>query len=241
MKRRRANCPAALWRSGIGEAKGGATELRRGAWRHGFTTRSVVPPWRRRCGTRAGRASWPVLPYDQVMSRFGSQYHVARSTGVCAATGHVIEPGSVCVATLCEREEDDGLDRLDYSLEAWEGGSRPERLFSFWRTTVRGAGEKRSPLVDDEVLMDLFDRLAEDERPQRVAFRFVLSLILMRKRLLRFVGRRPSDGEGEERWFYRRKGSNPDEPAVAVRNPQLSDDDVRELTAQLGEILQGEF
>jgi len=135
--------------------------------------------------------------------------------------------------------EGEGLERRDFSLQAWEGGHRPERLFSFWRTVVHAPHERRKILVDDDVLLDLFHRLAEDARAQREAFRFVLGLILMRKRLLRFDGRRQ---EGErEIWLMRPRGSAPELPAIPLVNPNLSDDDVRELSAQLGEILAGEF
>lgn len=173
------------------------------------------------------------------MSRFGSHYQVARPTGVCAASGAVLEPGSTCMATLCEDPETEGLHRLDFTLEAWEAGARPERLFSCWRTTVHTPEEKRKLLVDDDVLLDVFERLADDDRPQRIAFRFVLALILMRKRRLRFVERR---GSGEnERWLLRAKGASDETPPLEVVNPHLGDDDVRELTAQLGEIMQGEM
>ena len=52
------------------------------------------------------------------MSRFGTNYQVARPTGVCAASGDPLEPGAPCIATLCEREEDEGFDRLDFSIAA---------------------------------------------------------------------------------------------------------------------------
>ena len=175
------------------------------------------------------------------MSRFGTDYQVSRPTGLCAATGRPLEPGATCVACLCEREEDDGFDRLDFSLAAWEEGVRPQRLFSFWKTTVSPPQAKPGLLVDNEVLMDLFHRLAGDERPQRLAFRFVLALILMRKKLLKFAGRQAGDEGRTERWLMRRPGQGPNEPPVEVANPHLSDEDVRTLTGQLGEILQGEL
>ena len=187
------------------------------------------------------RASSTRLPYDQRMSRFGTQYQVSSPTGVCAATGQPLEPGVVCMACLCEREDDEGFDRQDFSMAAWDEGTRPERLFSFWKTTVSPPEEKRKLLVDDEVLIDLFHRLAGDERPQRIAFRFVLALILMRKKRLKFAGRTDGGEGGTEHWLLRRPGQDPDEPLIEVANPRLSDDDVRELTGQLGEILQGEL
>ena len=151
-------------------------------------------------------------------------------------------PGAACMATLCEAEEGEGLERRDYSIAAWEAGARPERLFSFWRTLVADPGERRKLLVDDEVLMDLLHRLADDERPQRVAFRFVIALILMRKRQLRFVGRAGGSGPDDPpRWRFRPRGAAPEDPPLDVVDPQLGDEDVRELTAQLGEILQGDL
>jgi hypothetical protein len=145
------------------------------------------------------------------------------------------------MATLCERDGDDGLERKDLSLAAWEAGARPERLFSYWKTRVPEHQSRQRLLVDDEVLLNLFERLAEDPRPQRMAFRFVLMLILMRKRLLKYVGR---EGEaGTERWLLVRRGNAADAAAapVAVVNPHLADDDIRQITDQLGEILQAEI
>lgn len=147
------------------------------------------------------------------------------------------------MATLCERAEDDGFDRRDFSLQAWEAGARPEGLFSYWKAIVPPPDAKPKLLVDDAVLMDLFERLASDERPQRVAFRFVLGLILMRKKALRFVGREARDGQtkGPEQWLMQPRGADPSLPPIRMTNPELSDEDVRDIIEQLGEILQGEF
>ena len=173
------------------------------------------------------------------MTRYGADYRVSRPTGVCAATSKPLEPGSVCFATLCERAEDDGFDRLDFSPEAWEGGARPDRLFSYWRTTVPDPTDRPNAMVEDVVLEDLFEQLAGDDRRTRVAYRFILALILMRKRRLKYVGRR---GRGpDEHWLLKPRGSEPDAEPIEVVNPQLQDDDIRELADQLSEVLRGEL
>lgn len=172
------------------------------------------------------------------MSRFGIDYQVGRATGVCSATGQPLEPGTICVATLCERPQDEGFDRRDFSLTAWEGGARPEGLYSYWKTIAPQPDAKPKLLVDDAVLMDLFERLANDERPQRIAFRFVLGLILMRKKLLKFTGRQ-AGADQKEIWRLQTRGENP--AAYELVNPQLSDEDVRELIDQLSEVLQSEL
>ena len=167
-----------------------------------------------------------------------SGYDLGRRTGVCAATGRILEPGEPCIACLCERADDEGFDRFDYAVDAWETCERPERLFSFWRTVVPEPNQKRNVFVDDELLMSLFERLADDDRPQRVAFRFVLALVLMRKRVLRSVGHRKIDSENI--WLLRAKGSPPETPPIEVRDPKLSDEQVRAVSDQLGEIVQGD-
>ncbi len=173
------------------------------------------------------------------MSRYGAEYRVARPTGVCAATGERLDPGTVCVAALVEALDDDGFERRDYSLAAWDAAGPPEGVFSYWKVTVPDPDRKQRILVDDAVLLYLFESLGGETRRKRLAYRFILGLILMRKKLLRYVGRR---GQGEdERWLLRPKGSAADQEPIEVVNPHLNDEDVRELTDQLGEVLRGEL
>ncbi|MDG2200228.1 MAG: hypothetical protein P8K80_03495 [Phycisphaerales bacterium] len=174
------------------------------------------------------------------MSRFGSQYRVSRSTGVCAATGQPIEPGASCVAALCDDEEAI-LQRVDFSLEAWESGERPEGLFSFWKTRMPEHGEKKKIFVDDQVLLDIFERMAEDDREDRQAFRFVLGLILIRKRLFRHDSQRKEADGDRVVWLLRPKGSPPEAPLVEMLNPGIGDDDILSLSEQLGDVLQGDL
>ena len=173
-----------------------------------------------------------------------SGYQLGKSTGACAASGSPLEPGTPCIAALCEPEEPDpegnplGLIRQDFSIEAWESGSRPHGLFSWWRTTVAPPGGKRRLLVDDEALLDLFDRLAEDDDARRKAFRWVLGLILVRKKLLRLEGTAPTE-EGTL-FMLRRRGSDPELPPIQMLDPELSEDDARAIADELGEIMADE-
>ena len=173
------------------------------------------------------------------MLRSPSQYEVARPSGRCAATGRALAPGEPCIATLCEGEADSGFERLDFSLAAWEAGARPDRLFGYWKTTVPDPRHKRRVFVDDELLLNVFERLEGDDKPQRPAFRFVLGLILLRKRILKYAGRR--EESGGEVWLLRRRGADPLEAPILLINPNLSDRDLDAVTEQLSEILHGEL
>ena len=171
------------------------------------------------------------------MSRFGNSQGVSRPTGVCASTGESLLPNTPAMAALCEREEDEGFDRLDFTIEAWDKDPNPPRLFSHWRYIVPEGGKKPDIVIDETVLIDLFERLAEDDRPQRVAFRYILALVLLRKRTLQLIGR--EDEDDGEIWLLRFKGT--DGEPIQVKNPGIAEEEIHHLSDQLGEILQGDF
>ncbi|MFG0331076.1 MAG: hypothetical protein ACF8PN_14390 [Phycisphaerales bacterium] len=173
------------------------------------------------------------------MTRFGSSYDIARMTGHCASSGRAIEPGEEYVAALCEREGDDGFDRFDYSVKAWESGDRPPRLFSYWKTKRRQPNEKKGLEFDDDALLNLFQRLEGDEQPLRVAYRFAVAMLLLRKRYLKLdsIDRR----EDGAIWLVRMKGDPPETPPLEVRDPQMDEEQMRGVSDQLSEVLRGEW
>ncbi len=185
------------------------------------------------------------------MSQFNAPtYEVERPTGRCAITGRELVPKEPYIATLVE--EGDKLRRLDVCIEAWDQGQRPQNLFCFWRSVVPEPNAKKKVFVDDEVLMDLLRRLAEADQPQRIALRFVLMLILMRKKLLRYnrTETRPGpDGALRQWWNLTPKldlskgplGKWNDPETIEVLDPQLDEAAIRSVTEQLGEILQTEL
>ena len=189
------------------------------------------------------------------MSQFNAPaYDVQRPTGHCAFTQQPIQPGDAYIATLVE--EGDNLLRVDVSTEAWNAGQRPQNLFSYWKAIAPEPNQKKKMFVDDEVLMNLVQRLADAEQPQRRAFRFVLALILMRKKLLRYDRtdpRKVRDAEGkeiEQAWWIMTpkldvtKGPMSkwnDSETIQVLDPGLDETSIRQVTDQLSEILQAEL
>jgi len=171
-------------------------------------------------------------------------YSLGRSTAVCAATGRALVPGEPIVATLCDAPADEAegheFVRREFAVAAWDSGLRPEHMVCFWRTTASEPDHKRRLLVDDDTLLELFDRLDGDERPQRRAYRWLLCLILLRKKLLRHV-RVDRDEAGGEAWLVKRRGAAEDDAPVRVENPRIRDEDLQELAEHLGEVMQSEL
>lgn len=219
------------------------------------------------------------------MSQFNAtHYEIQRVTGVCASTGRTLEPGEAYYATLCELSEAEfaelealrkegkaqghrfsaadalGIKRVDVSLPAWQEGFRPAQLFSFWKSVVPTENEKKKTFVDDPTLMALVLKLGESEDPGRLAFRHVVSLILLRKKLLRYDGvevrqveTKHPDGTvqtfEQDWWCFTPKkdvtkghfGKWDETAAFAVLDPHLDESQVKDVTEQLGEVLDGDF
>ena len=178
-----------------------------------------------------------------------SSYDIARPLRQCASTGAPIEPGETYIAVLVDTPGDDALTRQDFSLAAWEGGARPAApgmVFAFWRAVASEPTEQKKPLIEDEELLDLFEQLGEAEAEDKLAFRYLLALVLVRKRLLIYEGGAPADrAKGRAGLMYvRPKGvASPPErggdgpPLIEVVDPGLDDDTIASVTELLGQIM----
>jgi hypothetical protein len=166
-------------------------------------------------------------------------YEVSRPHGVCFVTGNKIEPGEKLMAAL--KETPTGFERVDISMDAWQQFDRSANdVVAFWQTVMPRPEQKKKLFVDDEVLCGLFERLADTTDPPKLNFRFVLGLILMRKRLLIYETSR-TEGEGEqarELWTMRFKGRD---ERYDLLNPKLDEQQVAEVSQQLGDILNEEL
>jgi hypothetical protein len=159
-----------------------------------------------------------------------ADWEIARTTGKCYVTGKAFEPGQYFYTVLLDHE--DGFERRDYAEESWEG--MPEGGFCHWRGRVPEADTEQTFTVDLELLQHLFVRLEDESSQRKQEFRFVLALLLMRKRLLRLEEELVEDGQ---RYWKTRLVS--DRSAHKVLNPDLSAEHIDRLSAQLMAILSG--
>lgn len=162
-----------------------------------------------------------------------SGYEVARPVGQCCVCAAPIVPGEPFMAALCETPE--SFERVDCSVGCWPKFDRTG-VVGFWKTTMPHAEQKKKIFVDDEVLCGLFERLADATEPSKLNFRFVLGLILMRKRMIVYESTR-QDSE-REIWSVRFRGR---EDLLDLLNPRLDEQQVLEVSQQLGEILNEEL
>lgn len=160
-------------------------------------------------------------------------YQVAKPLGVCHIRNQPIEPGQKFMAAL--RETPAGFERLDISLDAWPEFDRKD-VIGFWQTVMPKSEQKKKVFVDDQVLCEIFERLADTTEPPKLNFRFVLGLILMRKRMIVYEDTRVD--AGREIWQVRFKGRD---DKLNLVNPKLDEQQVMEVSQQLSEILNEEI
>jgi hypothetical protein len=160
------------------------------------------------------------------------EWEVSKPLGQCSGTGKKIEYGEEYFAALVETP--DGLQRRDFSSEYWQ--QQKPNVFCYWKTRLPEPGRKKQIFVDDEMLMAFFERLEKENEQQRINFRFVLMLVLMRKRRLKYDCSKTEDGK--EIWRLRIVGEN---QFVDVINPRLDQQQIEQLSSQIGEILQVEL
>jgi hypothetical protein len=157
------------------------------------------------------------------------EWEINKPLGQCYGTERKIESGEEYFAALVETEE--GLQRRDFCSDYWE--SQKPDVFCYWKTRLPEPGQKKQLFVDDQMLMAFFERLEKETEPEKINFRFVLALILMRKRILKYDDTRTEDGR--EIWRLRMVG---EKQIVEVVNPHLDEEQIEQLSSQIGEILQ---
>ena len=117
-------------------------------------------------------------------------FEIAHCSRQCAATGRTLAPGETYFSTL--HMEQGTPVRRDYASEAWQGG--PEGAVAWWTSKMADADGARPKLAPQDVLLNLFAELAH--QPAEAEFRFVLGLLLIRRRIVRLEEtRRASDDE----------------------------------------------
>ncbi len=157
------------------------------------------------------------------------EWEIDKPLGNCYGTGRKIEYGEEYYGALVESEE--GMKRQDFCADYWNE-HKPE-VFCYWKTRLPHPDEKKKLFVDDEMLMAFFERLAGESEQEKINFRFVLTLVLMRKRRLKYDSSKIEDGK--EIWRLRITGG--DKEFVEVINPHLDEEQIEQLSSQVGQIL----
>jgi len=157
------------------------------------------------------------------------EWEINKPLGQCYGTGRKIEYGEEYFGALVETDE--GLQRRDFCADYWE--KEKPNVFCYWKTRLPHPDQKKQIFVDDDMLLAFFERLEKETEQEKLNFRFVLALILMRKRRLKYDETRFENAK--EIWRLRIVG---EKQIVEVINPHLDEEQIEQLSSQIGQILQ---
>ena len=164
-------------------------------------------------------------------------YNIPKTGALCLSCQSHLAGGDELVAAL--RQRDGEFIREDYCLACWDKQDRSEdaSVVGTWHTHVPRPDEKKKLLVDDEVLISFFRRLGDTEDPARINFRFVLALVLMRKKLLVY-DRSDTDQAGTDVWTMHFRKS---EEKHKVIDPKMDEEKIAEVSRSLSEIMEADI
>ena len=157
-----------------------------------------------------------------------AEWKFARRRDRCTACETAFEEGTRHVSTLSLSGED--LAREDLCVACFASRARPQELF-FWYT--RTTADRRGLKLDLPMLEQLFHRLEGRAEERMVELRYVLCLLLMRKKRLKLVRITRDPAET----MVVRRPRRDESLAVLVRD--LSAERIEELRAELAEIFDG--
>jgi len=161
-------------------------------------------------------------------------YDIVRKEDRCAATGRAFEEGDRQVAVLVETPGDETLSRVFYSEPAWDDGARPgapASVFGYWRRTAGEEKKQDNAIMSPDELFDLFEQLAEADQPRQISFRYLLALLLMRKRRVMYEGATPGDPTR-----FRVK-ARPGGDLYDVIDPKMDEATIEAATEELGRVM----
>lgn len=118
-------------------------------------------------------------------------FEIQRCTRKCFATEREFRPGEAFYSVLVQEGAE--VVRRDYSEAAWPGA--PENSLGFWKSNMPGVVNKKLHWAPNDVMLHYFEQLAE--RPDQADVRYVLALLMIRRRVVRQESSE-TDADGQE-------------------------------------------
>ena len=117
---------------------------------------------------------------------FGDSWHIKSRAHHCSVTEKPFEEDELFFTALFPDPKSDGYLRRDFSKEAWEKRSEDEEPpFSFWRTVYKPPiVDAKVEILDKEDPETLLTRLVEEDEAHTENARYILAVMLERKKLL---------------------------------------------------------
>jgi hypothetical protein len=161
------------------------------------------------------------------------QWNIRSRAHQCALTERPFEDGEKHYTAIYFDTESGGYSRRDIALDAWEQELGERRPFSFWKSVyTKNAPEERPEIATKESGMSLLQRMIEEDESYTENARYILALMLERKRVLSPTV--VKETEQGRMLFYENKKTG---EAFIIRDPELRLDEVAGVQEEVATLL----
>lgn len=151
----------------------------------------------------------------------------------CAHSGRAFAEGDVFHTAIYFDPETGGYLRRDVSLAAWKDELAERTPIAYWRTTYSPQiVEQRPEVTSKESAMALLQRFVEEDEPQTEDARYILALMLERKRILAPTATKETE-QGKMLFYENKKTSE----VFMIRDPELRLDELAQMQDEVAMLL----
>jgi hypothetical protein len=147
---------------------------------------------------------------------------------VCAVSGRELRTGEAFYSALLD--EAGQFLRKDFAADSWK--EPPPGSIAWWSGRIPESGKVAKPTINDSLLVDCFEHLSATGDPARQNFRYVVALLLMRRKRYKFEDAKKQ--EGRETLILRDIKSG---VIHEVLDPQLSDEEMDTVRDEVFRVL----
>lgn len=151
----------------------------------------------------------------------------------CALTGRHFEDGEIFHTAIYFDPQENGYVRRDVCNDAWKQELAERKPVAAWKTIYsKVIAEARPEITPKESAMELLQRFIEDGDPMTENARYILALMLERKRQISQTAEKEVDGH--KMLFYENKKTG---EIFIVRDPELRLDEVAQIQEEVATVL----
>ncbi|OYW75034.1 MAG: hypothetical protein B7Z37_15320 [Verrucomicrobia bacterium 12-59-8] len=151
----------------------------------------------------------------------------------CALTNRPFEDGEVFHTTIYFDPEENGYVRRDVCAEAWAQEVEQRKPVAAWKTVYsKVLAEAKPEIAPKESAQALLQRFIEDGDPRTENARYILALMLERKRQLTQTAEKEVDGA--KMLFYENRKTG---EIFIVRDPELKLDEIADMQDEVATLL----
>jgi hypothetical protein len=159
-----------------------------------------------------------------------SEWEIKSRSRHCARTRVAFQDGAM-IYTLLFRDRS-GFRREDICEAAWQQIKERVEPFSFWKSKFQGPPPGPQEAVPKESVEELLRRLMSEDQPEQINARYVLAILLERKKILKQVDVRESEQQRILIYEHTRTGE-----AFIIPDPQLRLDQLDSVQQEIYSLL----